>query len=74
MEAQNSLLIFLSYEICVSYLVHVWFDAAYKEGVGGTKCGHQGMQRVLEHVESKMIKIRKGDKVAVYSKDRLLYL
>lgn len=26
---------FLSYEICMSYLVHVWFDAAYKEGVGG---------------------------------------
>lgn len=33
----------------MSHLVHVGLDAAHKEGVGGAECGHQGVQRVLEH-------------------------
>lgn len=45
-------------EICMTYLVHVWFDAAYKKGVGGTECGHQGMERVLKHISNKRIKIK----------------
>lgn len=33
----------------MSHLVHVGLDAAHKERVGGAECGHQGVQRVLEH-------------------------
>lgn len=47
----------------MSYLVHVWFDAAYKKGVGGTECGHQGMQGVLKRIQT--IRIRKADKPAL---------
>lgn len=42
-------LVFLHWQICMSHLVHVGLDAAHKERVGGAECGHQGMQRVLEH-------------------------
>lgn len=48
---------FVCNEICMTYLVHVWFDAANKKGVGGTECCHQGMKRVLKHISNKRIKI-----------------
>ncbi len=48
----------------MTYLVHVWFDAPYKERVGGTECGHQGMERVLKHISNKAVKIKTAEKLA----------
>lgn len=50
------LFFFLSNEICMTYLVHVWFDAAYKKRIRGTQCGHQGMERVLKDIGAKTVK------------------
>lgn len=58
---------FFCNEICMSYLVHVWFDAAYKKRIGGTQSGHEGMQRVLKHISNKTLKIKKADKLALLS-------
>lgn len=59
---------FLCNEICMSYLVHVWFDATYKKGIGGTQCGHQAMQRVLKHADNKTFKFRKVDGMTLVQK------
>lgn len=31
----------------------IWFDAADEEWVGSTKCGHQGMERILKSSKTK---------------------
>lgn len=57
----------------MTYLVHIWFDAAYKKGVGGTQSGHQGMKRVLKDISNKRIRIETAEE-RLFSPNIFLYV
>lgn len=49
----------------MSYLVHVWLNAAHKERVGGAECGHQGVQRILDQRHNTLMSNRNTVKMTL---------